>query len=105
MNGGERWKYRLNSGGHGNTSLLSLTDRAVCSSLEPVQTQPRNMLPSCMVALVLSNGRIFKIKSSSFSDLDLLKRPLWSLLPRAMLKPEVHWMPMVWGAHGDHVDV
>lgn len=38
-------------------------------------------LPNCTIALLLCNDRMSKINNSSFSGLDLLKRPLWSVLP------------------------
>lgn len=42
--------------------------------------QPQTMLPSHIMVLVLSNNWLYKMKNSSLSELDLLKRPVWSLL-------------------------
>lgn len=39
-------------------------------------TQPLNILPGCVIALILSNDRMGKMKNSLRSGLDLLKRPL-----------------------------
>lgn len=39
-------------------------------------TQPLNILPSCVITLILSNDRMGKMKNRSRSGLDLLKRPL-----------------------------
>lgn len=60
--------------------------------LELEQTQTLNMLPSCMIALVLSNDRMSKMKCGSFNRLDFLERPLWSmvLLETTLVSPEVH---------------
>lgn len=65
----------------GNMSLLSRADRMVCNSLEPVQTQPPKTMSSPKIALALSNHGMSKMKNSSFSRLDLPKRPPWSMLP------------------------
>lgn len=71
--------------GPGSMSLLSRVERVVSSSLELVQTQhfipTLNTLPSYKISLTLSNHRMSKMKNSSFSELDLLKRPSWSMLP------------------------
>lgn len=67
------------------------TSRVVCGSLEVVQSQPLKVLPSHMMALVLSNDRMSEIQNSSFSGLDVLDRPLWPmLLPKAMLVSMAH---------------
>lgn len=51
-------------------SLLSRADRVVNSSLELVQAQPLNMMPSLTAALVLSNNRLPEVKDSSFTGLN-----------------------------------
>lgn len=92
---------REGCGQWGNMSLPCRADRVVGSRLE--LTRPSNMLPSCIITLALSNDRISEMKNGSFSGMDLLGRPPWSilllqpcwplwylLLPQAMLKPEVH---------------
>ena len=63
------------------------------------QTQILILLHSCMIALILSSDRMSRRKKSSCSELYLLKRPPWSILPleatfvsklpQAMLKLEV----------------
>lgn len=65
----------------GNMSLLSRADRMVCISLELAQTQPLNTLASHTIILALSNDRMSEVENESFSGLDLLEKPLWSLLP------------------------
>lgn len=63
----------------GNMMLLSRAKMGLWS-LELVQTQPRNKLPTFMITLVP------EIKKSSFSGLDFLGRHLYSVLPlEAML--------------------
>lgn len=63
----------------------------VYTSLELTQTQSWNMLPSHIIILALSNYRMSDLKNGSFSVLDLLKRPLRSILPlEAMLVSMVH---------------
>lgn len=39
-------------------------------------TQALNILPGCVIALILSNDRMGKMKNSLCSGLDLLKKPL-----------------------------
>lgn len=39
------------------------------------QIQPLNMIPNLVIALILSNDRLSKMKNSLCSGLDLLKRP------------------------------
>lgn len=96
-------------------SLLSRTDRVVCSSLELVQTQPSKAMPSYKIALALSNHGMSEMKNGSLSRQDLFKRPPWSMLspqqpccypwsvlwPQAVLKPEVH--SEVWADTGGHI--
>lgn len=102
----------------GNRSLLCRTNRMICSSLELEQTQPPNMCPTCMITMVLSNNRMSEMKkNSSFPRLDLLKRPIWSVLSlEAMLVSRIHcprlysslrlmWMPIICATTGGHVDV
>lgn len=49
-------------------------------------TQPLNKLPSYIIAVALNRERLFKMKSGSFPEQKLLKRPPWSvLLLEAML--------------------
>ena len=79
------------------------------------QTQILILLHSCMIALILSSDRMSRRKKSSCSELYLLKRPPWSILPleatfvsklpQAMLKPEVHVDVCDLTAAGSHVDV
>ena len=64
--------------------LPGAVHRVVCSSLELRQALLLNGMPSHMTALALGNGRMFKRKKGSFCGLDLLKRPLWSVLLEAM---------------------
>lgn len=53
----------------------------VGSSLELVQTQCLNVLPTCMITLLLSNDRMSEIKNESFSGLDHLMRSVLLLDP------------------------
>lgn len=61
-------------------SKLRTGNRVVCSSLELAQTQSLNRLPCCTITLVLSKDGMSEMENSSFSGLDLLERPLWSVL-------------------------
>lgn len=51
---------------------------------------------SCIIALVLRNDGVPKMKNDSFSGLALLERPLWFILPRATLEAVVHHPRMCW---------
>lgn len=64
----------------GNKSLPSRVGNVMYSSLEPAQTQPQNTMPSSRIDQTLSNDMICEIKNGSFSVLDPLKSPLWSML-------------------------
>jgi len=66
--------------GQGNMLLPCRADRVVHNSLELVQIQPLNILNSYTITLVLNKDRMAEMKNSSFSELDILKRPLWSVL-------------------------
>lgn len=73
--GGDRCEGRL--WWMGNMSLLSWTNKMMYSSLGLL-----NMLPSRMASLILSNDRMMsEIKNGSFSRVDILKSPLWFLMP------------------------
>lgn len=73
--GGDRCEGRLRC--MGNMSLLCQTNRMMYRSLDLL-----NVLPSCMVSLILSNDRMMsEIKNALFSRVDLLKSPLWFLMP------------------------
>lgn len=67
--------------GQEDASLLSSVGRVVYSSLKLEKTHhhhpsfPQITRPSCMVTLALSNGRMSKMRKSSFSGLELLVRP------------------------------
>lgn len=58
-----------------NMCLLCKVGREVYSSLEYIQIQPQNTLPSHTIVLALSNDRMPEWKKGSFSALDILKRP------------------------------
>ena len=74
-----------------NGSLPSRVRRVVFGSLELLQTQPPNKLPTAVIILALSNNRVFEIKTGSFSGLCLLERPPWEvLLPEVMLVSVVY---------------
>jgi hypothetical protein len=40
-----------------------------------MRTQPLNKLPSYVIAVALNRKRMFKMKTGSFTELNLLKRP------------------------------
>lgn len=70
--------------GMGDESLWSLSRAdsiVVCSSLELHSHSVLECMPSHMITLVLSRDKKTKMKNRSFSGLDLLQRPLWSVLP------------------------
>jgi hypothetical protein len=86
-----------------NESLPSRVRRVVFGSLELLQTQPPNKLPTAVIILALSNNRVFEIKTGSFSGLCLLERPPWSvLLLEAML---VGWVSAIVRNHVEAQDL
>lgn len=67
--------------------LPSRVSRVVCSSLEFSKTQILNEMLSRMIMLAPNND---KIENNSFSGLDLLRHPPWSVLSlEAILAPVV----------------
>lgn len=78
--------------------LLSRVPRY--SRLGLTQGQPWNTLPSNMMALARRKCRMFEMDNHSFSGLDILKRPPWSLLLQGAM-----FMPIMKVATGDLVDV
>ena len=52
----------------------------VCTSLELAQILSLNSLPSHRITLTLRNNKISKVKNDSFSGLNLVERPPWSML-------------------------
>jgi hypothetical protein len=74
----------------------TIGDRAVCSSLElALQFSPSpcplHRLPSCTVAMVLSNSRVSKRKNRSIFGMNLLERPLLKDLYGLCCPPRPLW--------------